>query len=103
MSLLSKIIESVNVAVDTAEIREVLQPVSFSKVMLPYNYFVQLNKGYFTNDESPVSMKEGSFFFRPAGFEVNTRHQKAANYHVVGQDLFKSEDDRVKYFKTLSP
>lgn len=103
MSFLSKIIESVNVTVHTAEIREVLQPVCFSKVILPVNYLVQQNKGYFSNDDNPLPMKEGSFFFRPAGFEISTKHQKASEYFVVGPDLFKSEDERTKYFRTLNP
>src|SRR5262245_11355940 len=102
MSFLSKIIDSVSVSVHMAEVREVLQPICFSKVVLPINYLVQLNRGYFVNDENPP-MKEGSFFFRPAGFEITTRHHKATDYFTVGPDLFKSEDERVKYFRTLNP
>jgi len=103
MSVLSKIIESVNVTVHTAEIREVLQPLSFSKVILPVNYLTQLNKGYFVNDEDTTPMKEGSFFFRPAGFEITTKHQKASDYYMVGPEPFKSEEERIKFFKTLNP
>ena len=103
MSVLSKIIESVNVTVHAAEVREVLQPISFSKVVLQENYLVQLNKGHMFNDEDKTSMKEGSFFFRPAGFEIMTRHQKALEYHMIGPELFQSEDERTKFFKTLSP
>lgn len=103
MTLLSKIIESVNVTVDNAEIREALQPVSFSKIVLPLNYLTQLHRGYFANDDNPVPMKEGSFFFRPSGFEINTRHMKASDYYTVGQDLFKTEEERAKYFRTLNP
>src|SRR5438874_1929552 len=103
MSFLSKIIDSVNVNVDSAEIREVLQPVSFSNLILPLNYLVQHNKGFFINDEAATPMKEGSFFFRPAGFGMTTKHQKAEEYHSIGPEPFKSEDERLKYFKTLSP
>ena len=103
MSVLSKIIESVNVTVHTAEVREVLQPISFSKVVLQDNYLVQLNKGFLLNDEEKVPMKEGSFFFRPAGFEITTRHHKSPQYHIVGPELFKTEEERWKFFKTLSP
>jgi len=103
MSFLSKIIDSVNVAVHAAEIREVLQPISFSKIVLPANYLVQLNKGYFINDKDAAPMSEGSFFFRPAGFEITTKHQKASEYHNVGQELFKSEDERLKFLRTISP
>ena len=103
MNVLSKIIESVNVTVFTAEVREVLQPVNFSKVILQENYLVQLNRGYLLNEEEKAPMKEGSFFFRPAGFEISTKHQKALQYHVVGPDLFQSEDEKSKFFKTLNP
>src|SRR6185436_20648999 len=103
MSVLSKIIESVNVTVHLAEIREVLQPVSFAKVVLPDNYLIQLNKGYFVNDDEKSPMKEGAFFFRPSGFEITTRHHKASQYHVVGPEMFKSEGERLKFFRTVSP
>jgi AraC-like DNA-binding protein len=103
MSVLSKIIESVSVTVNSAEVREVLHPVSFSKVVLPDNYLVQLNKGYLLNEEEKTPMKEGSFFFRPAGFEITTKHQKAPEYHIIGPELFKSEDERFKFFRTLNP
>jgi AraC-like DNA-binding protein len=103
MSFLSKIIDSVNVSVEAAEVREVLQPISFSNMVLPLNYLVQHNKGYFVNDEVGTPMKEGSFFFRPAGFGMTTKHQKATEYFSIGPEPFKSEDERLKYFKTLSP
>src|SRR5829696_1969690 len=103
MSFLSKIIESVNVTVQAAEVREVLQPVSFSKMVLPVNYLVQFNKGYFVNDEIGTPMKEGTFFFRPAGFEINTKHLKASEYYIVGPEPFQSDEERMKFFRTLSP
>lgn len=103
MSVLSKIIESVSVTVHMAEVREVLQPVSFSKVILEDNYIVQLNKGYLLNEEEKAPMKEGSFYFRPAGFEISTKHQKSTQYNVVGPELFKTEEEKLKFFMTLSP
>lgn len=103
MNVLSKIIDSVSITVHTAEMRQVLKPLHVSGIVLPLNYLTQLNKGIIYNDSDLSPMKEGSFIFRPAGSEIFAKFMKAEKYHVLGQSLFESEDERQEYLKTLNP
>jgi AraC-like DNA-binding protein len=103
MSVLSKIIDSVSITVQTAEVREVLKPIYFKDITLPVNYFTQLNKGVMYNDSIPTPMKEGSFIFRPSGTLINTKFMNAKEYRVIGQSLFETEEERKKYMGTLNP
>lgn len=103
MSILSKIIDSVTIRVGSAEMHEVVAPVHLSDIILPLNYLAQLNKGYWIHDDNLTPLKEGSFIFRPAGFAINSKHKKAAEYHVVHKEFFSSDDELTKYFKSVNP
>jgi AraC-like DNA-binding protein len=103
MSILSKIIDSLTINIQSAEIREVLKPFEISGMVMPHNYFMQLNKGVVNNDKNTAPMKEGSFMFRPAGLPINAKFIKTGESTLFKETLFANEEERRIYMRTLNP
>ncbi|MBK5284146.1 MAG: helix-turn-helix transcriptional regulator [Bacteroidia bacterium] len=102
MSIFSKVLDSLNVVFHKAEMREVIRPVEFNGLIFPINHITQLHKGHMYNDGSTVSMKEGTFYFRPAGREINSLHGTSKEYARFGRDGFPSQEAREKHLKRIS-
>jgi AraC-like DNA-binding protein len=101
---LSKIFDALNVVLFTADMRENLQPVRFTGIQVPVNFLVHLNKGNYFNDKDKTRMKEGSFYFRPAGSTVEMRIGQADQYLTYGAgEGFPSPGERSKFQNILDP
>jgi len=104
LNKLSKIFDSLNVILYSADIRENQQPVHFSGYQIPVNFLVHLNKGTFYNGVEKTRLEEGSFYFRPAGSTVEMRIGDSENYLYYGVDEgYPSSDVRNKFQKVLDP
>ena len=102
MSIFSKVLGSLNVVFHRAEVREVIRPIEFDGLIFPINHITQLHKGHMFNDGNTLPMKEGAFYFRPAGAEIFSRHSVAKEYKKFGREGLPSQEEREKYFKTIS-
>jgi len=101
MSVFSKVLDSLNVVFHKAEMREVIHPVEFSGLVFPINYITQLHKGHMYNDGNTVPMKEGTFYFRPVGREINSLHGNSKEYTRFGREGFHSQEERENHLKSV--
>ena len=101
---LSKVFDALTVILYSADVRENLQPVHFSGYQMPVNFLVHLNKGTYYNGTERTLLKEGSFYFRPAGSIVEMRIGDAEERLTYGvKEGYPDVEERSKFQKILNP
>ena len=102
MNIFSNIIDSLQIVYGKAEVKEVLRPFEFEGETVPKNILIQLNKGSLFVGKDSQPMKEGEFYFVPAGANIYARFGKGAKYLSVSPESFDAADGSCLHMNTVN-
>lgn len=91
MNIFSSIIDSLQIAYGKAEVKEVMRPFEICGEITPKNILLQANKGSLYVGKDSLPLKEGEFYFIPAGAQVYVRFGKTSRYSKSTPECFHSE------------
>lgn len=98
----NRIIEALEVHYFKASIREVIIPVYLNDTKEQKNVLVQSNHGNFYGGKEDKQIKNGDFYFLPAGQPIFFKHGKTKEYKVYKYEGFQSNEEREIYLKPVS-
>jgi AraC-like DNA-binding protein len=99
---LNRLIESMTVRFQTAEIRKVIKPVYLKNTVEPKCVLVKVLQGNFYAGPSLAVLPVHSFYFVPAGQVVHFQHGRSESPAIFENEGFASASEREMYLKPLN-
>src|SRR5438045_2016026 len=102
MNIFSNILDTLQVAYGKAEVNEVTRAFEFDGEVAQKNILIQLNKGKLFVGKDSLPLKEGEFYFVPAGAPVYVRFGKANKYVSIDVEHYHEAEEKFSCTRTLS-
>ena len=102
MSLLAKFVESLDVRINKAVFREVINPLIFNGRIADTNVLIQVNKGNMQAGKENLSIKQDAFYFIPQGQLASVKLGKTKKNPEINEDGFLKDGEPNQYLSKLS-
>lgn len=101
--IITKILDSLDVAYIKAESKEVLRPFEYHDAVAQKNILIRLDKGQMSANKDWQPLREGEFYFVPAGASACARFGKGEKYINATPENLDSTDAQPDYISHLNP
>jgi AraC-like DNA-binding protein len=102
MSLLGKLIESIQVQIINASFYEVVNPFLFDGRIEDKNVLILLNKGHMHAEPADFPIKPETFYFIPRGQHAHLELGKPQRKFIIPESEFINEQNKNKYLKNIN-